>query len=113
VNGDPSQLSARELVRMATINGANALGVADTLGSVEVGKRADIVILDADSPFLTPSYDPYSTLAFATTRGDVDTVIVDGTVLVRRGQLAHVPDDLAGRVAVMAERVAALRANPS
>ena len=50
---------------MATIDGATALGVADRTGSIEVGKRADLVVLDARSPSLTPSYDPVSTVAYA------------------------------------------------
>jgi 5-methylthioadenosine/S-adenosylhomocysteine deaminase len=109
VKGNPSELSARELIRMATINGAKALGVADTLGSIEVGKRADIILLDPDSPYLTPTFDPYGTLAYATTRGDVDSVMIDGVMRVRGGKLGHVPDGLGARVAAAADRVAALR----
>jgi 5-methylthioadenosine/S-adenosylhomocysteine deaminase len=108
-DGDPTALNARDVVRMATINGAKALGVDALLGSLEVGKRADIVMLDADAPSLTPSYDPYGTLAFAATRAEVDTVLVGGQAVVSRGRVLTVPGDLADRVSTAADLVAELR----
>jgi len=75
-------VTAHEVVAMATINGAVALGVADETGSLEPGKRADIVVLDAASPALTPCYDPVSTLAYAASRGDVRWVVAGGRLAV-------------------------------
>ena len=80
---NPAVLPAVELVRMATINGARALQLDHLIGSLEVGKRADIIILDADSPSLTPNFDPHTTIATCVTRSDVRNVIVDGNVVVR------------------------------
>ena len=80
---NPAVLPAVELVRMATINGARALQLDHMIGSLEVGKRADIVILDADSPSLTPNFDPHTTIATCVTRADVRHVIVDGGIVVR------------------------------
>jgi 5-methylthioadenosine/S-adenosylhomocysteine deaminase len=80
---NPAMLPAVELVRMATINGARALQLDHMIGSLEVGKRADIIILDVDSPSLTPNFDPHTTIATCVTRADVRHVLVDGNVVVR------------------------------
>ena len=80
---DPSVLPAVDLVRMATINGAKALQLDHIIGSLEVGKRADLIMLDADSPSLTPSFEPHTTIATCVTRADVRHVLVDGQIVVR------------------------------
>ena len=80
---DPSVLPAVDLVRMATINGAKALQLEHIIGSLEVGKRADLIVLDADSPSLTPSFEPHTTIATCVTRADVRHVLVDGQIVVR------------------------------
>ena len=67
-----------EFVRAATIEGARALGLGDVIGSIEVGKRADLVLLDLDAPHLTPVHDVHALLVFAAGRGDVCDVFVDG-----------------------------------
>jgi len=84
---DPTVLPALEIVRMATINGARALQIDHLIGSLEVGKRADLIVLDADSPSLVPSFDPHVTIATAVTRADVCHVIVDGRLVVKK----HMP----------------------
>ena len=83
VTGDPTVLPAHEVVRMATINGARALGIDHLVGSLEVGKRADVIVLDADSPSLTPAFDPHVAVAASAGRGDVLHVIIDGEIVVR------------------------------
>ena len=80
---DPSVLPAVDLVRMATINGAKALQLDHIIGSLEVGKRADLIVLDADSPSLTPSFEPHTTIATCVTRADVRHVLIDGQIVVR------------------------------
>ena len=80
---DPSVLPAVDLVRMATINGAKALQLDHIIGSLEVGKRADLIVLDANSPSLTPSFEPHTTIATCVTRADVRHVLVDGQIVVR------------------------------
>ncbi len=88
-------VDAHEVLAMATIDGAAALGVADRTGSIEVGKRADLVVLDARSPALTPSYDPVSTVAYAAARADVRWVVAGGQVAVDDGVVRAVDVDAA------------------
>jgi 5-methylthioadenosine/S-adenosylhomocysteine deaminase len=79
---DPTVMDARTVVRMATIDGARVLGIGDTTGSLEAGKKADIIIIDVNRPHLIPMYNVYSHLVYAVTGSDVDTVIVHGRVLM-------------------------------
>ncbi|MGA4847868.1 amidohydrolase [Streptomyces sp. G5(2025)] len=81
--GDPTAVGAEQAVRMATIESARALGLDAQLGSLEAGKRADLVVVDLDRPHLAPRHDPWSTLAYAATAGDVRDTVVDGRVLMR------------------------------
>lgn len=85
--GDPTAVGAEQAVRMATIEGARALGLAEHLGSLEVGKRADLIVLDLDAPHLRPLHDPWSTLAYAAHSADVRDTVVDGRVLMRDREL--------------------------
>jgi 5-methylthioadenosine/S-adenosylhomocysteine deaminase len=78
----PGILPARDVLWMATRAGARTLGREDEIGSVEVGKRADVIVVDRDRPHLAPGPDPYSTLVYAARGSDVRTTIVDGEVLV-------------------------------
>jgi 5-methylthioadenosine/S-adenosylhomocysteine deaminase len=81
---------------MATRAGARALGLQHEIGSIEVGKRADLILVDRDRPHLVPGRDPYSTLVYAARGSDVWATIVDGRILVRDGQLADDdPDEIA------------------
>ena len=79
----PGALRARDVVWMATREGARALGLEADIGSLEPGKRADVIVVDLDRPHLTPGPDPYSTLVYAARGTDVRATIVDGEVLVR------------------------------
>ena len=88
-------VTAADVVAMATIDGARALGLAGTTGSIEVGKRADLVVLDAASPSLTPSYDAVATLAYAASRADVRWVVAGGQVAVDDRTLRTVDVDAA------------------
>jgi 5-methylthioadenosine/S-adenosylhomocysteine deaminase len=103
---NPLVVPAAAALRMATIDGARALGLEDTLGSLEIGKRADIQILAHDHPNLIPSFDPVSTVAFAAGRGDVRTVIVGGKVVVDNGIALHVDmERVAAEVRTFATRL--------
>jgi len=84
--GDATVLPAARVLRMATVDGASALGLGDVLGSIEPGKRADLVVLHADRPHLVPSYDPVSTIVYAAGRADVRHVVIDGQLVVRDGE---------------------------
>ncbi|MFE7840604.1 amidohydrolase [Streptomyces sp. NPDC057474] len=81
--GDPTAVGAEQAVRMATIEGARALGLGDHLGSLEPGKRADLIVLDLGGPHLRPRHDPWSTLAYAAHSADVRDTVVEGRVLMR------------------------------
>jgi 5-methylthioadenosine/S-adenosylhomocysteine deaminase len=78
----PGALTARDALTMATREGARALGMEAEIGSLEVGKRADLIVVDRGRPHLALAPDPYSTLVYATRSTDVRTVVVDGEVLV-------------------------------
>jgi 5-methylthioadenosine/S-adenosylhomocysteine deaminase len=80
---DPRTLPAGDALALATIGGARALGMHDTIGSIEPGKRADIIIVEMSSARQTPVYDPISHLVYATRGDDVRTSIVGGRVLMR------------------------------
>jgi len=79
------QYSSMELVRMLTIEGARALGVGDEIGSIEPGKRADVVLLDVDKPKFTPLTNVPAHVVNNAAPGDVETVIVDGELVMRDG----------------------------
>ncbi len=83
----PSSLPARELIRMATIGGARALGLHHEIGSIELGKRADLQLIDLDHCSTTPHPDPYSTLVYAASPANVRTVIIDGQIVMRDREL--------------------------
>jgi 5-methylthioadenosine/S-adenosylhomocysteine deaminase len=79
---EPGILTAREVLWMATRSGARTLGLEEAIGSLEPGKKADVIIVERDRPHLAPGPDPYSTLVYAARGSDVRTTIVDGEVLV-------------------------------
>jgi 5-methylthioadenosine/S-adenosylhomocysteine deaminase len=85
---DPTVMDARTVLKMATIEGARALGLEGIIGSLEPGKRADVVILDLSAPHLNPMYNVFSHLVYAAKGSDVRTVIVDGRVVVEERRLA-------------------------
>jgi 5-methylthioadenosine/S-adenosylhomocysteine deaminase len=89
VRKQPGALTARDALWMATREGARALGLESEIGSVEPGKRADLILVERDRPHLAPDADPYSTLVYAARGADVRLTMVDGAVLVRDFQLAN------------------------
>lgn len=98
VREDPATLSARDVVRAATIEGATALGLDDRIGTVEVGKEADLIALDLRAPHLVPVHDPYTSVVFSAGRSDVRHVLVAGEPVVIDRRSTRVDED-----AVMAE----------
>jgi 5-methylthioadenosine/S-adenosylhomocysteine deaminase len=81
-NLDPTVMNALTVVRMATIEGAKALGIDMVTGSLEVGKKADIIVLDMDKPHLTPMYNPFSHLVYTVSGHDVRHTIINGSVVM-------------------------------
>ena len=82
VRADPAAISARDIVAMATIEGARALGMDDRIGTLEEGKEADIVLVRTDVPHMVPLHDPYTALVFSAGRSDVHHVLVAGEVII-------------------------------
>jgi 5-methylthioadenosine/S-adenosylhomocysteine deaminase len=82
VNADPTVVSAEEAFAMATINGARAFGLSDRIGSIEVGKLADIAIVDLSAANVTPMYNVYSHLCYAVDKNDVRTVFINGKLVM-------------------------------
>jgi 5-methylthioadenosine/S-adenosylhomocysteine deaminase len=93
VRDDPAAISASDVVRMATLDGARAIGIGDRVGSVEVGKEADLIMIDTAVPHLTPVRDPHTAIVFAAGRSDVRHVVVAGEVVIedRRSMRVDVP----------------------
>jgi 5-methylthioadenosine/S-adenosylhomocysteine deaminase len=90
---DPTLLDAETVLRMATIAGAQLIGLEQMIGSIEEGKKADIIIISTDSPHMTPIYNPYSQLVYAANGADVRDVIINGQIVYRGGQFTALDTD--------------------
>ena len=93
VNMDPNAMDARRALRMATINGAKALGLEKELGSLKVGKKADITIVNLMKPHIAPVYDPIIPLVYFAQSSDVETVISDGKIVMENGKVKTVDEE--------------------
>lgn len=90
---DPTVLPARVVVDLATLGGASCLGVEQTLGSLEEGKIADLIMIDLKKPHLTPLHDPFSQLVYAVNGSDVCTTIVNGTPLMLEHEFLTIDEE--------------------
>jgi 5-methylthioadenosine/S-adenosylhomocysteine deaminase len=90
---NPLALGAKAVVEMATIDGAKALHMEKEIGSLEVGKKADVVVISLNEPNAVPMYDVYAQLAYALKGNDVETVIIGGRVVMREHQLLTVKEE--------------------
>lgn len=106
----PGLLTARDVVAMATRAGARTLGLEDEIGSIETGKRADLIVVSGDPVHQAAGPDPYSTLVYAARGNDVQTTIVDGDVLVDDGRPVRVDPFEVVATARAAARTLAARA---
>src|SRR5271170_5645641 len=84
---DPRALPAQQVVEMATIEGARALHLEKQIGSLEPGKKADLIIVDVNAPHATPMYNVYSEIVFALKASDVRTVIIAGRVIMEERKM--------------------------
>lgn len=84
---DPTLVTAYEVCRMATVMGAEALGWSDEIGTLEPGKKADLILVNTTAPHWIPRQAPCAGLAYAAQEGDIDTVIVNGNVLMENREL--------------------------
>ncbi len=85
--GDPTVLPARQALELATIGGARALGMQGDIGSLEPGKRADVIVVGMDQAKQTPMYDPVSHLVYTTDGDDVRDTVIEGRVVMRNRQV--------------------------
>ncbi|HEX7061008.1 MAG TPA: amidohydrolase family protein [Woeseiaceae bacterium] len=105
---DPTVLPAATVLRMATAGGAEAIGLGDTIGSLEPGKRADLIQVSFDDVHFVPTYDVVSHLVYVADEQDVATTIVDGRLLMRDGELLTIDTGRVRREAnALATRIAA------
>jgi 5-methylthioadenosine/S-adenosylhomocysteine deaminase len=106
--GDPRAVSARSALEMATIGGARALGLERRIGSLEPGKRADVIVVNMSSARQTPMYDPISHLVYATRGDDVQAMVVNGKLLMRSRRVLTLDEGaVLAEARAMAERVRA------
>jgi len=90
---NPLALGAKAVVEMATIDGAKALHMEKEIGSLEAGKKADVIVISLNEPNAVPMYDVYAQLAYALKGNDVETVVIGGRVVMREHQLLTVKED--------------------
>jgi 5-methylthioadenosine/S-adenosylhomocysteine deaminase len=86
-NLDPTAASAHQVLRMATLGGARALHMEDRIGSLEPGKRADLVLIDLSAPSALPLFDPISHVVYSARSDAVETVIIEGKVVMERRRM--------------------------
>ena len=90
---DPTVMDAKTVVRMATIEGAKVLGMEKKIGSLETGKKADIIIIGLNKPHLTPMYSEYSHLVYAMSGADIDTVFINGKIVMENRKLLTINEE--------------------
>jgi 5-methylthioadenosine/S-adenosylhomocysteine deaminase len=106
MSGDPKVVSAQEAFELATVRGARSLHMEREIGSIETGKRADLVIVDLDDLNQTPLYNIYSHLVYATKADDVRTVLIEGRVVMRDRRLLTLDEEaIKARARVFRERI--------
>jgi 5-methylthioadenosine/S-adenosylhomocysteine deaminase len=111
---DPLAVPATVAIEMATIGGARALKLDHLVGSLEVGKRADFVVIDLDEDNLVPLYDPMSHLAYAAAAADVRTVVIDGRIVLRDRVLTTADEEeIRRRVRALAIGIGSFRTGAS
>jgi 5-methylthioadenosine/S-adenosylhomocysteine deaminase len=97
----PQILPALTALRMATINGAKALGLGDSIGSIEVGKQADLILMDLNTLHTVPQPDLISTIVYATEASNVETVIIAGQIIMRGREFLRMNEDQIKKDAVV------------
>ncbi|MCW3791835.1 amidohydrolase [Paenibacillus sp. LS1] len=104
--GDPTRLPAKDVLNMATRGSANLLGLQHEVGVLEVGHKADLILIDLAKPHLQPVHEVESLLAYSVNGADVDTTIVNGQILMRGRKLLTIDEEeLYREVKVRAKRI--------
>jgi 5-methylthioadenosine/S-adenosylhomocysteine deaminase len=88
-HNNPTAVTSYQALKMATIEGAKAVGLDKKIGSLEAGKQADIVIINMNKLHNVPSLDPVSTLVYSSNQSDVDTAFINGKCMVKKGELVN------------------------
>jgi len=101
VHQDATILKAEQVLEMATIGGARAVGLQNEIGSIEVGKKADIVVVDYNNPFMTPIHHPVSAMVYSALGHEVTTVMIDGRIVMRDRVIGTVDEGAVRRQAQM------------
>ncbi|MFN8455384.1 MAG: amidohydrolase family protein [Anaerolineae bacterium] len=104
VQQNPTLLSAREVVKMATCDAAQSSRVGDKIGSLIPGKEADLILIDLHRPHLTPRYDVYSHLVYTVGRADVSIALIQGRIVMQNRRLLTI--DEAGVMAAVRDLAA-------
>ena len=89
---DPSSIKAYDILKMATIEGAKVLGLEDEIGTIEPGKKADLIIINKDKTHLYPENDLCTNLVYAANGADVDTVMIDGKIIMQNRKLINIDE---------------------
>jgi 5-methylthioadenosine/S-adenosylhomocysteine deaminase len=92
VHQDAEIITAETVLEMATIGGARAVGLEGEIGSIEVGKKADIAVVDYDNAWMTPIHHPVSALVYSALGHEVVTVLIDGEIVMRDGVVRSVEE---------------------
>ncbi len=90
---DPTAITPKQVFKMATINGAKALGLEDITGSIKVGKKADIIMIDKTAPSLYPLNDIYSALIYSATGSEVTNVIINGKIVMENREVKTIDEN--------------------
>jgi len=107
---DPLSLDAGTALGLATTGGAAVIGLEREIGTLEKGKRADMIIVDSAAPHLCPMYDPVSALVYSANGSDVRDVIVNGRILMRKRQFTTIDaEEVMGKVREIGKRIEGLR----
>ena len=105
---DPTVLNAKTSLRMVTQNGAKAVGMEKQLGSLEVGKLADIIFIDLNKPRTTPMYDVHSTLVYAAHSGQIQSVMINGEMVMKDKELLTIDENrVRAEAQALAEKIKA------
>jgi cytosine/adenosine deaminase-related metal-dependent hydrolase len=97
VHRDADVLTPEKILEMATIDGARSLGMDHEIGSIETGKRADLILLDLRHPQTTPHHHLAATIVFQAYGNEVDTVLIDGNVVMENRRLSFLPLNVSWR----------------
>jgi len=103
---NPTNMGAGTVLKMATLWGARILGLEQEIGTLEVGKKADVIVVDLRSPHLTPLYHPLSSLVYSASGGDVKDVIVDGKILMKDRKMTQLDgEEIMARVKEISAKI--------